>query len=95
MRKTLLPRLKAEGLKVFIDYVDFELGAPIVTEMERAVVQSRYTIGVLSPNYLTSNSTDLESILSEHLGLENSQRRFIGVMRPVQAAGRCARTTST
>ena len=28
VRKTLLPRLKAEGLKVFIDYVDFRLGAP-------------------------------------------------------------------
>ncbi|HKI17470.1 MAG TPA: caspase family protein [Isosphaeraceae bacterium] len=81
VRKTLLPRLKAEGLKVFIDYIDFDLGAPIVTEMERAVVQSRYTVGVLSPNYLTSNFTDLESILSEHLGLEQSQRRFIGVMR--------------
>jgi hypothetical protein len=81
VRKTLLPRLKAEGLKVFIDYVDFQLGAPIVTEMERAVVQSRYTIGVLSPNYLSSNFTDLESILAEHIGLEQSQRRFIGLLR--------------
>ena len=76
-----MPRLKAEGLKVFIDYIDFRLGAPIVTEMERAVVQSRYTVGVLSPNYLKSNFTDFESVLAEHLGLEQSQRRFIGVMR--------------
>ncbi|HEX8204253.1 MAG TPA: TIR domain-containing protein [Isosphaeraceae bacterium] len=81
VRKTLLPRLKAEGLKVFIDYLDFRLGAPIVTEMERAVAQSRYTVGVLSPNYLASNFTDLESILAEHVGLEQSQRRFVGVMR--------------
>ena len=48
--------------------------------MERAVVQSRYTVGVLSPNYLRSNFTDLESILAEHIGLEQSQQRFIGVM---------------
>ena len=81
VRKTLVPRLKAEGLKVFIDYLDFRLGAPIVTEMERAVIQSRYTVGVLSPNYLKSNFTDLESILAEHIGLEQSQQRFIGVMR--------------
>jgi hypothetical protein len=80
VRKTLVPRLKAEGLKVFIDYLDFRLGAPIVTEMERAVVQSRYTVGVLSPSYLKSNFTDLESILAEHIGLEQSQQRFIGVM---------------
>ena len=81
VRKTLVPKLEAAGLKVFIDYVDFRLGAPIVTEMERAVVQSRYTVGVLSPNYLRSNFTDLESILAEHIGLEQSQLRFIGVMR--------------
>src|SRR5271166_621787 len=80
-RKILVPRLKAGGLKVFIDYLDFRLGAPIVTEMERAVVQSRYTVGVLSPNYLRSNFTELESILAEHIGLEQSQQRFIGVMR--------------
>ena len=81
VRKILVPRLKAEGLKVFIDHLDFRLGAPIVTEMERAVVQSRYTVAVLSPNYLGSNFTDLEGILAEHIGLEQSQQRFIGVMR--------------
>jgi hypothetical protein len=81
VRKTLVPKLKAEGIKVFIDYLNFRLGAPIVTEMERAVVQSRYTVGVLSPHYLRSNFTDLEGILAEHIGLEQSQRRFIGVMR--------------
>ncbi len=81
VRKTLVPRLKAEGLKVFIDYIDFRLGAPIVTEMERAVIQSRYTVGVLSPSYLKSNFTDLETVLAEHIGLEQSQQRFIGVMR--------------
>ena len=81
VRKTLVPRLEAEGLRVFIDYLDFRLGSPIVTEMERAVVQSRYTVGVLSPNYLKSNFTDLEGILAEQIGLEQSQQRFIGVMR--------------
>jgi hypothetical protein len=81
VRKTLLPRLKAAGLKVSIDHLDFRLGAPIVTEMERAVIQSRYAVGVLSPNYLKSNFTDLESILAQHIGLEQSQLRFIGVMR--------------
>ena len=81
VRKALLPRLKAQGLKVFIDYVDFRLGAPVVTEIERAVTQSRYTVGVLSPSYLASNFSDLESILAQHLGLEESQGRFIGLMR--------------
>ena len=60
---------------------EFKLGAVITDEFERAVVQSRYTVGVLSPNYLKSNFTDLEGILAEHIGLEESQQRFIGVMR--------------
>jgi hypothetical protein len=81
VRKKLVPRLAACGLRVFIDYIDFLLGAPVIKEMERAVLQSRYTVGVLSPNYLTSNFTDLENVLAEHIGLEQSQRRFVGVLR--------------
>jgi hypothetical protein len=75
-----VPRLKAEGFRVFVDYLDFRWGAPIVKEMERAVVRSRYTVGVLSNNYLRSNFADLEVVLAEHIGLEQSQRRFIGLL---------------
>ncbi len=81
VRKTLLPRLEAEGLHVCIDYRDFRLGAPLLLEMARAVEQSRYTLAVLSPNYLTSNFTQLENVLAEHLGLEESQRRLLAIMR--------------
>ena len=81
VRKTLLPKLEALGLKACIDYRDFRLGAPIINEMERAVEQSRYTLGILTPSYLESNFAQLENILSEHLGLEKSQRRWIAVMR--------------
>jgi hypothetical protein len=79
-RKTLLLRLEQEGLKV-IEQRRFRLGAPIVKEMERAVIQSRYTLSVLSPAYIEGNFTDLEAVLAEHLGLENSQRRLLAVMR--------------
>jgi hypothetical protein len=79
--KSLMPRLTAEGLRVCIDYRDFRLGAPLVKEIERAVEQSRYTLAVLSAAYLTSNFTELENILAEHLGLEKTQRRLLAVMR--------------
>ena len=78
--ETLLPRLKIEGLRVCIDQQCFRLGAPLVKEMERAVKQSRYTLAVLSPAYLTSNFTELETVLAEHLGLEQSQRRLLAIM---------------
>jgi len=80
VRKTLLPQLEAQGLRACIDYRDFRLGTPLVKEMERAVEQSRYTLAVLSPVYLTSNFTELENVLAEHLGLEQSQRRLLAVL---------------
>ncbi len=81
VRNRLLPRLEAEGLRACVDYRDFRLGAPLVLEMARAVEQSRYTLAVLSPAYLTSNFAELENVLAEHLGLEKGQRRLLAVMR--------------
>ncbi len=81
VRKTLYPRLKAEGLKVCLDAVDFRLGESVIHEMERAVTESRYTMAVLTPAYLTSNFTDFENVIAQHLGLEQSQRRFLGLLR--------------
>jgi hypothetical protein len=81
VRKTLYPRLKAEGLKVCLDTVDFRLGEPVIHEMERAVTESRYTMAVLTPAYLTSNFADFENVIAQHLGLEQSRRRFLGLLR--------------
>jgi hypothetical protein len=81
VRKTLRPRLEAQGLRVCTDHLNFRLGAPLVLEMARAVEQSRYTLAVLSPSYLTSNFTELENVMAEHLGLEKSQRRLLAVLR--------------
>jgi hypothetical protein len=81
VRKTLVPELEAEEIRVFIDYRDFRLGAPLILEMARAVESSRYTLAILSPTYLESNFTELENVLAEHIGLEESQRRLLAVMR--------------
>ena len=81
VRKTLLPKLEAEGIKACIDYRDFRLGAVLIEEMQRAVVQSRYSLAVLTPAYLQSNFTEFENVLAQHLGLEKSQRRLLAMMR--------------
>jgi TIR domain len=81
VRSVLVERLSAEGLRIFIDYESFKLGAPLVLEMARGVEESRYTLAVLSPAYLASNFTELENVLAEHLGLEMSQRRLLAVRR--------------
>jgi hypothetical protein len=79
-RKTLIPRLKAEGLKV-IDDRDFALGLPEIENMQRAVEQSRYTLSILTPAYLGHGFSEFQSTLAQHLGLEQGQRRFLGVIR--------------
>jgi TIR domain len=81
VRGVLVERLRSAGLRVFIDYESFRLGAPLVLEMARGVEQSRYTLAVLSPAYLASNFTELEGVLAEQLGLELSQRRLVAVRR--------------
>lgn len=77
----LVPRLRADGLLVCLDDDCFRLGAPLILEMERAVQSSRYTLAVLTPRYVLSNFTELETVLAEHLGLERTERRLLAVMR--------------
>ncbi|MDT7580046.1 MAG: hypothetical protein QOK35_1310 [Pseudonocardiales bacterium] len=79
--KFLAPRLRAAGLRVLLDVDSFRLGAPLVTEMARAVEESRYTIAVLTPAYLCSGFTELETVLAEHLGLERAEERLLLVLR--------------
>jgi hypothetical protein len=81
VRGTLVPALDAAGLRVCVDHRDFRLGYPIVTEMARAVEQSRCTVPVLTPAYLAGRFGVLESVLAEHLGQELGERRLIYLMR--------------
>ena len=81
VRNTLLPALEAAGLTICIDVRDFRLGGVLLKEMERAVIQSRYTLAVLSEAYLQSSFTEIENLMAQHLGLENKQRRLIALMR--------------
>lgn len=81
VRGVLRPRLEQAGLRVCIDHRDFRLGAPVIREIERAVEQSRYTLAVLTPGYVESAFAQLEGILAQHLGIEQSERRLLAIMR--------------
>jgi hypothetical protein len=80
VRSWLVPQLKHAGIKICIDYESFEPGAPSFTEMERAVLQSRKTILVLTPEYLQSEWTEFENILVQTLDPAAHQRRLIPVL---------------
>jgi hypothetical protein len=68
-------------VRVFVDYRQFRLGAPLVKEMERGVLQSAYTLLVATPAYFASSFTEFENLLCQHLGLENGQNRLLVIMR--------------
>lgn len=81
VRDRLVPALEMNHLRVLIDYRHFRLGQPIINEIERAIDQGRYTLAVLSPSYLRSTFAQLESVLAEHLGVEEGRRRLIAILR--------------
>lgn len=76
----LLPHLRRAGVKVCIDQDCFEPGAPIITEIERATLVSRKTLLVLTPNYLKSEWTELETILTASQDPAARRRKLLPVM---------------
>jgi len=80
VRQVLVPSLDDAALRVCVDYRTFELGIALITSMAAAVESSRYTVAVMSPGYFESEFTTLERIMAQHLGLEERQRRLIGLM---------------
>ena len=81
VRGELLPRLEASGLRVCIDYRDFQPGAPSVTEMERAVLTSRKTVLVLTPDYVASAWTEFETLMLQTLDPAARQRRIVPLLK--------------
>ncbi len=63
VQSALLPRLEATGLRIIIDYRDFEIGVPRLVNMERAMDNSRHTLIVLTPAWVENAWVELESLL--------------------------------
>jgi len=77
----LLPRLEAVGLLVCVGSRDFRPGAPVATEIERAIVTSRKTLVVLTPAYLAEAWTEFEGLLLQTLDPANRERRLIPLVK--------------
>ena len=80
VKETLLPALEDAGLKVIIDDRDFEIGTPSLTNMERAVDNSRHTLAVLTPNWIRSEWTEFESLLTGEKDPAGRRRKLIPLM---------------
>lgn len=80
VRGYLLPTLERAGLKVIIDYRDFEVGTPSLVNMERAVDHSAHTILVLTPAWVEGEWTEFESLLAGTADPAGRRRKLIPLM---------------
>ena len=94
VRGDLLPQLEGAGLKVVIDYRDFEIGVPSLINMERAVENSRHTLIVLTPAWVESEWTEFESLLVSTTDPAGRRRKLLPVMlKPCKLPPRIALLT--
>lgn len=81
VKNVLLRRLEDNGLKVCIDYRDFIPGSWSIKNIEQAVLTSRKTLLVITPNYLESTWTEFEAMLVQTTDPTNQQLRFLPLFK--------------
>jgi hypothetical protein len=81
VEQLLVPKLEALGLRICLAHRDFTLGAPRIREMTRAVQSSRYTLAVLSSQYLADAFQEFQTLLAQHQAIESGAPRFIPLLR--------------
>jgi tetratricopeptide (TPR) repeat protein len=77
----LMPRLKAAGLAVCTDHESFDIGVPVLVNMENAVATSRHTILVLTPAWVASQWAQFEGMLAQHHDPASLLQRTLPLLR--------------
>jgi hypothetical protein len=70
-------RLRAFGYTVAIDERDFAANAHFLTEMERAIRESRFTVAIVSARYLNSGNCEEEAVVCKVLDMGDRKRRLV------------------
>jgi hypothetical protein len=79
-QRELLPRLEEAGLRVLIDYRDFAIGEFSLDSMESAVDNSRHTLVVLTPAWIASEWSAVESLLAEVSDSTGHHRKLLPLL---------------
>src|SRR5688572_7542099 len=77
----LVAKLRDGGLNVLLDETDFIPGASSIENMTNAVKQSRRTLVVLTPEWVGSDWTQFEALITTQLDPSGRDRRLIPIMR--------------
>lgn len=76
----LVPRFQQAGLKVCIDNEDFNIGVPVLVNIEQAVMLSRHTLLVLTPEWGESAWTKFESLLAAAEDVVGQRQRMLPLL---------------
>lgn len=77
---TLLPALESAGLKVCIDFRDFEAGKPAAYNMQNAAKESRHVLITASQNWLSGEWTHFEVFVALHKNPSGSNAKIIPLL---------------
>ncbi len=72
VRETLVPRLESAGLRICVDFRDFEPGSAMLSEIERCILASRHTLMVLTPDYVRNEWSAFERLLTHSLAAKRN-----------------------
>lgn len=76
----LLPRLEQAGIRVCIDTRDFDIGLPVLVNIENAIQQSRVTLLVLTPDWVASEWATFEGLLLQFSDPTGRRRRILPLL---------------
>jgi len=79
VRGFLLPSLAVPERRVLTED-DFRPGAPRLEEFASAVTASRFTVVILTPDFLTDTWADLSQRLAAHLGVAERRNRLVPLL---------------
>jgi hypothetical protein len=77
--KTLVPQLKAAGMRIAVSNDSEDGGVDRVVDMQRGVEQAKRTIVVLSEAYIQDHLADFVANLAIYLGVEEGKYRLLPV----------------
>jgi len=80
-RSTLIRLLDEQGVRVCVEELDADLGRPRVLEIERLVSASRYTVPVLTAQFSAGRFQELQTVVAQHVGIEDGRARLIPIVR--------------
>ena len=75
--EALAEAIESRGFRVAIDFRDFRPNETVLAEMERCIVESRFVLCVITPNYASSGFTNEEALMAKLLDLTERRNRVV------------------